>query len=198
MALAFFTVQAQIGAGTISVGGTLGVSSESDKYKNNSGSVDGPKTSTFVVGPKVGYFISDNFSIGASIRFSNTTEKSSDGNEKDITNRFTFAPFGRYHVFLSDKFYAFGEAEIGFGVGGGKIKNGGVSVDKNDITTLGIAISPGVIFMPSEKIGIELAVNLLSFNSNTSKAPNGNKSTSNIVSFGTNLFAPSLGIQFYF
>lgn len=200
VALAFFTVQAQIGAGTISVGGTLEISSTTNKYKFSSGSADGPTNSSFAFGPQASYFLSDEFSVGAGIAFVSDKTESADGNTKNTSNLFVFSPFARYHVPMGERFYFFGEGRLDFGFGGGKTKTGGTSVDKDPSNVIGVAVSPGLLFFPGEKIGIELAFNLLSFHSHVSKDADDkdNKSISNTFSFGPDLFSPELSVQFYF
>lgn len=198
--MAAFTVNAQIEAGNISVGGAVNISSNSSKYKTGSNTSDGPKSSQFTIGPQIGYFISDNISIGAGLAFQSSVSHNAAGNVKTVRNNFHFSPFGRYHIPLSEKFYAFGEAKLNFGFGSAKQKNDGDTNKTADVSTLGLAVSPGIIFFPSERIGIELAFNLLSFERTADKDPDNsdNKSIDSGFSFGPDLFAPSLGIQLYF
>lgn len=197
---AFFAAHAQIGAGTLSVGGALQVNSTGGKVKSSSGSADKASTTSIEFGPKVGYFISDNFSVGVGIGLNTSKTESADGNTKNTSNVFGIAPFARYHIPVGEKFYVFGEAALGVGFGGGKTKNGGTSVDHDKISTVGLAVSPGLIFLPSERIAIELSINLLSFNSRTQKDKenSSNKNISNSFSFGPDLFSPQLSVQFYF
>lgn len=197
---AFFAAQAQIGAGTISVGGALEISTTGSKFKGGSSSVDGPTSSSFTFGPQAGYFLSDNLSVGAAIQYRNSTTKSASGDSKNTTNAFIFSPFARYHMPMGEKFYLFGEARVGFGFGGGKVKSGGNSSDKDPSSTIGMAVSPGILFFPGEKVGIELAFNILSFDHYVEKDADdkNNKSIQNTFSFGPNLFAPQLSVQFYF
>jgi len=195
-----FTVNAQIGAGTISVGGTLNVSSSSTKFKDGSSSNDGPKDSQFTFGPQLGYFISDAISIGAGITYQRSVSTTAVGDVKTIRSNFYFSPFGRYHIPMGEKFYVFGEAKLNLGFGSAKVKDDGNTDKIADVSSLGIALSTGVIFFPTERIGIELAVNLISFERIADKDTDDSdiKSIDNDFSFGPDLFAPSLGVQFYF
>ena len=195
-----FTVNAQIEAGSISVGGALNVSSSSTKFKSGSSTNDGPKDSQFTFGPQVGYFISDALSIGAGIAYQRSNSSNAAGDIKTIRSNFYFSPFGRYHIPMGEKFYAFGEAKLNFGFGSAKRKNDGNTDKIADVSSLGVALSPGIIFFPSERVGIELAFNLISFERTADKDPDNsdNKNIDNDFSFGPDLFSPSLGVQFYF
>lgn len=198
--MAMSGVNAQIEAGKISVGGTLNVSSSSTKFKDGSSTNDGNKESQFTLGPQVGYFISDDISIGAGLAYQRTVGTSAVGDIKTIRSNFYFSPFGRYHMPLGEKFYAFGEAKLNFGFGSAKRKDDGNTDKIADVSSLGIALSPGVIFFPSERVGIELAFNLISFERTADKNPDNSddKTIYNDFSFGPDLFAPSLGVQLYF
>jgi outer membrane protein W len=194
------SANAQIEAGKISVGGVLNVTSNSNKFKDGSSTNDGDKSSRFTLGPQVGYFISDGISIGAGLTYQRSVSTSAVGDIKTIGSNFYFSPFGRYHIPMGEKFYAFGEAKLNFGFGSRKRKDDGNTNKISDISTLGIALSPGVIFFPSERVGIELAFNLISFDRTADKNPDDsdNKTIHNDFSFGPNLFSPSLGVQLYF
>ena len=200
VAMVFFTAQAQIGAGTVSVGGNLEISSSSSKYKSSSSSADGPTNSSFAIGPQASYFLSDEFSVGARIAFASNKSENAAGTNKTTINNFRFSPFARYHVPMGEKFYFFGEGRLDFGFGGGKTTTGSTSVDRDPSNMIGLAVSPGLLFFPGEKIGIEMAFNLLSFHSNVTKDADdkNNKSISNTFRFGPDLFSPSLSIQYYF
>lgn len=68
-------------------------------------------------------------------------------------------------------------------------------------TQIGVALSPGFAFFPSKKVGIELALNGLSYTNLRVKDADDRTvkgSGYDNVSFGTNFFAPKLGIQFHF
>ena len=198
--IAVSNVNAQIEAGKISVGGTLNVSSNSTKYKDGSSTQDGAKDTQFTFGPQVGYFFSENLSVGAGLVYQHDVATSADGETKNIGNRFIFSPFGRYHIPLGEKVYLFGEAKLNFGLGSRKTKTDGDTDKIGDLSSLGFTLSPGIILFPSERIGIELAFNLLSFDRVADKDPdNGdNKTIRNDFSFGPDLFSPTLGVQLYF
>lgn len=197
---AFFVAQAQIGTGTLSVGGALELSTSGGKYKGGSNSVDKPSNSSFTFGPQVSYFLSDELSVGAALLYSSTTSNKTDNDNKNVSNAFYFTPFARYHVPVSEKFYLFGEARLGFGVESGKTVNGGTSTKDDPSSSVGFAVSPGLLFLPGERIGIELSVDLLSFNSRTQKDNDDSsyKNITNSFAFGPNLMSPSLSVQFYF
>lgn len=109
---------AQISKGTMTIGGSIGASFTTSKYSQAGNTVTLGKNSSFSLGPEVGWFVIDDFLVGAGIDVSTSTFKP-DGDfadlfEKSTNTSYGIGPFARYYV---ENF--FGEASVAFG--GGKI-----------------------------------------------------------------------------
>jgi hypothetical protein len=93
------------------------------------------------------------------------------------------------------KFY--GAANIGLGFGGTTGIDGNDRIEGNDISSLNIGISPGLLFTPGSKVALNFGLNLLSFSRTAVTPPNTNTTTvSNRFTFGINTFAPTIGIYY--
>ncbi len=179
-------------------------------------------SSRFAVGVQVGY-----------IGYVNTTEATDKNNvtpQKDYNYTKTSSagisvmPYVKYYIPLSDsnKVYFFVKGSYNFQNSTGKTSGytettstdgfGNTAVVKsneygpNKTTTVGMqfGISPGLLFMPSKKIGIEFSLgNLLGINSTISKTDdaNGNTSkatTTNLEYFNFNTLSVGTGVYFFF
>lgn len=190
-ALAFST-QAQTEKGKIMLGGNLAF----DSYKSDA---DGSKANTsFSVVPSAGYFVDDNLAIGTGVGYSYSKNIGTVENQA-----FVVSPFGRYYANLSDSFKFFGQLAVPMEFGNSKDVNasGDVGAKIGSSTKIGVALSPGFAFFPTSKIGIEFALNGLSYTNYKIDDADGNNvkgSGYDSVNFGTNFFAPKLGVQFHF
>lgn len=181
-----FASQAQTEAGKTMIGGGVSFETQSVKdsdYKNNS----------FSILPQVGFFVADNIAVGARLGYAWSEEKES-SDDKYATSEFVVAPFGR--IYQGDgqvKFFGQLSAPMSWGT----IKEDG---DKTATTAnYGVALAPGIAYFPTEKIGIELSVRGLYFESQTSKnEATDAKTTVNNFGLNVNSLAPTLGVQFHF
>ncbi len=184
---------AQVAGGKIILGGGMGFNSNSGETETVVGgqttTTEAPTTTTLTFGPRVGYMITDD--IGAGLIFNlnriRTIEKDPDPFTREEISTITlnqFFLFGRYYKSLNDKFYLFGE--VAFGPGFGKIVdeetdvNGVKTTLESSMSTFNVGLWPGISYFPHEKIGIELSVGLLGFNSMSTEFTNpnnGNKTT---------------------
>lgn len=184
--LAFFAIssaQAQVGQGRIMVGGNVGMNQ----------STGGNNTSTTLsFNPSIGYFITDNIALGAGLIMTSTSNTTTVINTttRNTTNTIGLAPFARYYGEIVEKFYWFGNAGIA-------ISSSTFRQTVNNTTTVNpgnnifqFNFGGGLAFFPSEKFQIEMAYNVLTFQSV------GNGSSN--VGFGLNTFSPSLGFRFFF
>lgn len=203
-------------AGKISVGGYLGINSNSSssEFKSSTGNVNaGPENRNFNFGLGVlgQYFMSSNISVGASLGLSSYSNSSKNGNNESRASSTTFsiAPLARYYYMLDDKFGFFGQAAIPFSLSGGTSEtiNNGNSSGKTETSGVGVglSLSPGLIFFPTKRVGFEAGLgNLLGvgINSTVSKFPNnGGESTSSSTNFSLlniNTLSFTLGFQYYF
>ncbi len=187
-----FSTQAQTEKGKIMLGGNLAF----DTQKSDA---DGAKSNTsFEIVPSVGYFVADNIAVGTGIGYSYNKRIAATRSEA-----FVVSPFGRYYTNISDQFKFFGQLSVPmeFGSAHAVDANGDKGAKIGNSTQIGVAVSPGFAFFPTSKIGIEFALNGLSYTNYRVQDANDNDVKGagyDNVSFGTNFFAPKLGIQFHF
>lgn len=178
---------AQVGQGLF-IGGSLGLTSSSGKTSTTTttGSTstiteqDNPKISRFSIMPRVGYFFTDNIGAGLMIGYTRTTTITTDiittpyPTNRTVTTTvksgmFNIGAFGRYTQQLGDgDFYIY--ADLIFGIGSGnsttKIEDKNNNTNTTTITEdegpkiseTTIAISPGILYFPTKKIGLEASL----------------------------------------
>jgi len=137
----------------------------------------GSTSSRFQLGPRVGYFIKDQWAVGSGLELSIDVYR-----EGDTDVAFDISPFTRYYFpVVENKFFLFGEARFGL-------------TFNNDRTSFRFAATPGFAFFPTERWAVELGFQLLSL----SVRPDGNGDPITTFRFGTNTLSPSLGVYFFF
>jgi len=147
--LASTGVFAQFEQGTMLVGGNVGYSGVTYKYKSGSTSTTVSKTSTISVMPQFGYFIMDNLAVGAGLNISSSTEKSESSDEKYTSSSMQLTPFARYYF---GNIFAIGQ----FGFGSSKDKqsgDGSTTEQKYGVTSW--AIGAGYAAMLNDNVAIE-------------------------------------------
>ncbi len=193
---------AQFQAGNILVNGTLVFGSNQSKSINGGTTTDGPKTTTFEIGPGLEYFFTDKISFGAEIDFS--TEKTVDKNPggpydetRDKTTLTTISPFAAMYFINEEKFALFCKLGVGFGFGKNVYETitGGTTVsNENKVSSFEIGLKPGVVVHLSEKFGMTATIGELGYRSN--KSDNGNTVNKN-SSYGLQI-SPALGFGIFF
>lgn len=192
--------KAQTEKGNFMVGGSV--------YFNSEKEIDKSKPHiNFSIVPSIGYFISTNFAIGAGIGYNFDKYQQNyvvNGNITSYqmkTQGFVISPFARYYLDVSEKFKFFGQLSVPLSFTDTKEGdiNGHNYVNWQSSHNLQIAFSPGFVFFPNKRIGIELSVNGISYEQNRIKYnPSEERISYNQFKVDANLFAPKLGIQFYF
>lgn len=220
---------AQVGQGLF-VGGSLGLTSSSGKTTTTvtSGGTstttesDNPKNSSFSIMPRVGYFFTDNIGAGLMLGYKSMTTQSitngAGGSTITTTTKagmFNVGLFGRYAQQLGDSdFYVYGD--LGFGIGSGSSKvsvetkttsaTTTVEVDGPKISQTNIAISPGILYFPTKKIGLEASLgNIFGYMSTKETTENTTAGTttktvdknSEIHVFNVSSLAFTFGLNFY-
>ncbi|MDX2189626.1 MAG: hypothetical protein SFY32_07165 [Bacteroidota bacterium] len=208
---------AQVSKGTLAIGGQIGLSFESSKNKSTFGAVttetDGPAITKFSILPAVQYFVIDKFSIGINVGYqlSSSYQKSTStfgGTSFEVTNSsgaFVVAPFARYYYMLSENFGFFGQAAVPlmFGTNTTISKSGSTSVTTDlPYSSFGFQLTPGIVFFPTKKIGIEATLgNIFAIQAQTvatSKNPDASYTKTNIDLFNVNTFGFNMGFFYYF
>jgi len=198
-------------AGMFSVGGNIGVQIGSSTSKAGSASVDGPSTFALVVLPNAQYFLSDKLSVGLQIGIGtkSTTNKAvgatPESSSSDVT--FSASPYIRYYEFIGDgRFAFFGQGAVGITTQSGTEKSGTFSSDKPNTFTFGVGVSPGIIFFPTNRIGIEAVIgNVLAVQTSSTTTKAVAPATDDLVETKTtfdflnvNTLAFQLGFNYYF
>ncbi|MCS6795235.1 MAG: outer membrane beta-barrel protein [Raineya sp.] len=209
------TSLAQTSQGTLYLGGGLGFSTSSEKTTFSGGNttvnIDGDKGTNFSIVPGVGYFIIDKLSVGMDLGFNTNTFKQIDNNnsnnyDKTSTTLISFTPYARKFFMLGDSFGFTGTFGVGVGLGSSKEerKRGNTTTTSEGpkVTTLEIGIRPGIVFFPTNKVGLEANFGFIGFSSITSKEENSGitaKETTTEIGFGANSIQPtfSLGFRYY-
>ena len=204
------SVRAQsIAAGTISLGGSIGYSQNTNKETynvNNTANSFETKSSEFRFSPAVGYFVADNLAIGLELGYtayrrpytSRTPAPATVRAELDPTTVLRVGPYVQYYKMLSEQFGILGTLGGGYqnvrqydysGNGGNAL------IAEQKASGLYAALTPGIIFFPVPKFGISASLGSLGYSrlnydypTNSGTKPNGYEESSSTLgaSFGFN------------
>jgi len=180
-----FASQAQTEKGKFIVGGQLGFESSKIKDTDNKGN-------SFSINPTVGYFVSDNWVVGTGVGY-NWAKAESSKEASVKVDAFKVAPFVRNYV-GDGQFKFFSQLSVPMAWGKNTVTAAGTDVESK-FENYGVEIAPGFAFFPTSKVGIELKVRGLYFESQKDKADN---VTTNKFGLDANSLAPTLGVQFHF
>ena len=137
------------------IGPALSISSDSDDDGTTT-----TKQTKMGFQPEIGYFISDDLSVGLSFAVGSEQAKL-DGDATDKTSSFLIAPTLRYYLPISPKFQFLGKLQVPFGSVKTTLFEGNEVNVKS--TLFGVQATPAFAFFPSNKISIEMAFGSLSF-----------------------------------
>ena len=187
------TVNAQTEKGQFLVGGQVNYLSEKSDADN------AKATQSFNIVPNVGYFVSDNIAVGTGIGYEYSKTP---GNNARKDQAFVVSPFGRYYVGNNSQFKFFTQLSVPLAFGNVKVADNGDDFSKvGSSTSIGVNLAPGFAFFPTSRIGIEFALNGISYENKRVKDADDNTvdgQGSDTFSVGGNFFAPKVGIQFHF
>lgn len=150
--IVFSAGYSQFTKGTILLGGSsdAGFSLTTNKIKANGTTTTDSKSNSFNLQPTAGYFIADNFAVGAGLDLSLSSNKDDGSSAKSSSTSIALAPFGRYYF---SKLYA----QVGLQLGSQKTKfttGNGVTTESTDgITALNLGI--GFPILLNESVAIE-------------------------------------------
>lgn len=150
-ALAFTASYAQFTKGRMLAGGNVSLSTSSNKL-DQGGSLTTTSTGTsFQLAPNVGYFIIDNFAIGAGVGFGLSTSKTKNSTPEIKSNStvFEFEPFVRYYL----KQGIFFEGQ--FGLGTSKTKFVGTTTNTSTQNTTTWSLGAGYPYFLNDNVAIE-------------------------------------------
>ena len=180
-----FASQAQTEKGKFLVGGQVGF--ETSKVKDTD-----KKTNSFSINPTVGYFISDNWAVGTAVGY-NWSKNEADKNNNTKTDAFNVAPFARNYI-GNGQFRFFSQLSVPMQFGKTTVDKAGTETETK-FQNIGVELAPGFAFFPSSRVGIELKVRGLYFESNKNKTAD---VTTTKFGLDADSFSPTLGVQFHF
>jgi hypothetical protein len=211
--LVSFNSQAQFSKGTKQVGGNLKfyqTSMENDYALPTSFARTATYTTREIsVLPRMGVFVTNKFSTGASVGFLNNYTKSksvtvqNEFEQKMTSNLLRVQVFGRYHLKITDQLMLFGEGLANMCFGKGK-----TTIGTNDYSEkllgFGLGVKPGLILMLNEKLGLETSIGFLGYQQETRKPidrpelPIGDTNTQRDYGLSLALATLDFGMQYYF
>lgn len=138
--------------GDILVEGNLGFGSTNDKNSE-------VKTNSFSITPKVAYFLTDKFAVGAQLGYA-SSKKEVSGVDTEKGSDFNVGVFGRYYFLdLGQRFKTYADAGIDFVSG---------KDDINDLKANGVGagVGLGINYFVTERIVLNFALrNIISYSS---------------------------------
>lgn len=193
-------VNGQIQKGFFQAGGSV---SYFNNNQETTSALSNPTTQTsensnwgFV--PNVGYFISDNFSLGLQLGFSSHNVKTNEieGNG----SAFQYGVYGRWYKPISDKFYFFNALSLVLANGTSDALDVSSGQEtKMDMSSFSANVSPGLTYFMTDWLALDTSINLLSYTSTKSETENNNFSRkSDAFNFNLNLTSLNFGLMFYF
>lgn len=156
----------------------------------------------------VGYFVKDNFSVGAQLSYSQNQEDityTSDNNrvtERSFGQGMTFSP--NIRNYFGNRVKVFNQTGIIFKVGE-ELKRVYNETDedkiKSDYFEIGIGIQPGIAFFIDRVASVEASINLLGWNTKIEKSITNDDEESRVitndVSFSINVLSLNIGVGIY-
>ncbi len=158
--------------GDIFVSGSFGVSSE------KTGDF---KTTGFEIKPTLGFFVTENIALGASLGFESTKQTATPDDIK--TTDLSFNVFGRYYCTPANKFSVFGQLEAGYLTS--KVEQGDASAKSNGF---GLGLGLGVNYFLSSNWAMEAGWAGLNYQTSKPDADGAEKTDT----FGLNLDLSSI------
>ena len=154
------------------------------------------KVNAFEIAPKVGYFVTENIAVGASVGLQSLKF---DNGSADATNSgLGLGAFGRYYFTPADKFSLF--AELGFDYTSFDeefdAEDGTVYGGSFESKEVGFGLGAGMNYFVSSNFSIEAGVAVLGYSSNDNGGNGADKT--NTFQFGGDWRAVTFGVNYKF
>lgn len=148
------------------VGGSLGFSNSNSKEVDDGKTELNPSQTTIGFSPEVGFFLSDQFAVGAYINtnFTFSNNRDTENQIKSNTIVWGITPYARWYPIQSDKFGLFLEGQLFFRHEGGKTKVAGVAADAPKTNAFGLQIVPGLSYNLTDNLQLQLRLDVLGAN----------------------------------
>ena len=155
------------------------------------------KVNAFEIAPKVGYFVTENIAVGASVGLQSLKF---DNGSADATNSgLGLGAFGRYYFTPANKFSLFAELGIDYTSFDEEFdaESGTVYGSSFESKELGFGLGAGMNYFVSSNFSIEAGVAVLGYSSNDNGGGSGVDKT-NTFSFGGDWRAVTFGVNYKF
>ena len=154
------------------------------------------KVNAFEIAPKVGYFVTENIAVGASVGLQSL--KFDDGAADATNSGLGLGAFGRYYFTPADKFSLF--AELGFDYTSFDeefdAEDGTVYASSFESKEVGFGLGAGMNYFVSSNFSIEAGVAVLGYSSNDNGGNGADKT--NTFQFGGDWRAVTFGVNYKF
>jgi len=207
---------------------------ESDPAFSNYNSNVTSKTTSYNIAPNVSYFLSNRFAIGISVGYAGYTSTSENTSNNFLANSSDFSyskttsngtsisPYVKYYFPISENVHFLLKAGAANTFSTGKtsgytdnttydafgnttiVRTNEYGPNKTNTVDITAGISPGILFMPTKKIGLEFSLgNLIAYNSRVGKTTNNTGGTSKATTSGLqllnfNTITVGTGVYFFF
>jgi hypothetical protein len=180
----------QFAEGSKAVGGNVGFYSQT---VNPPSGLDFSQNS-FQLQLNGGYFFKENLEAGLRLGLSTTGSEleSQQGAQRTSGSSFNIGPYGRAYYTITDVLSLFGEGGMNFGFGGDS--------DNNRLRTFDMGVSPGIVLMVNENLGLEAKTGFFGYVRQAigeSENFNDTKEISSVFQAGLNLNTVSFGFRLY-
>ena len=154
------------------------------------------KANAFEIAPKVGYFVTENIAIGASVGLQSL--KFDDGAADATNSGLGLGAFGRYYFTPANKFSLFAELGIDYTSFDEEFdaESGTVYGSSFESKELGFGLGAGMNYFVSSNFSIEAGVAVLGYSSNDNGGDGAEKT--NTFSFGGDWRAVTFGVNYKF
>jgi hypothetical protein len=152
---------AQISKGSTFLGGS--VSFNKGEYESENSNMYKSESSGFTIRPQFGKAISTNKILGLFVNYGSTNFEQLSGNVASEEKNKTYGGgiFLRQYYPVSSRFYLFGESSLGVDVTNRERRTNELLTNEEDITRIGLAITPGISFAAGKKLHLEASLNNL-------------------------------------
>ena len=154
------------------------------------------KANAFEIAPKVGYFVTENVAVGASLGFQSLKW---DNGATDATNSgFGLGAFGRYYFTPASKFSLFAQLGLDYTTFSDEFDetDGTLYGSKFESKEVGFGLGAGMNYFVSSNFSIEAGVAVLGYSSNDNGGDGADKT--NTFSFGGDWRAVTFGVNYKF
>jgi opacity protein-like surface antigen len=154
------------------------------------------KANSFEVAPKVGYFVSENIAVGASLGFNSL--KLDNGSDDVKNSGVGFGAFGRYYFTPASKFSLFAELGVDYTTTDKEFDDSDLTIYDSSFKSkeLGLGLGLGMNYFVSSNFSIEAGVAVLGYTSNDNGGNGADKT--NEFALGGDWRAVAFGVNYKF